>query len=483
MENDSLNKKKTLKNIIMIMMSNCVTVLSGVLVGFLIPKIMGDIDYSRYKTFTLYVSYIGVLHFGICDGIYLKYAGKSYDELDKKQFGAFTKTLFLLETIISVLVIFVALIFLPGYYKVTIALVGINILAVNVVTYYELISQLTSRFKLVSMRNVVRSSVSIIVVLVLFLIYLLKGFSPKYYLYTAIVVGINIILAIWYMITYRGITFGKFDKIKSHKNIIKQLFRIGIILLLSNFVSQIIYIIDQQCVSLLFSEQEYGIYAFAYTMVNLLTVATSAIATVLYPLLSTTDEESAKKNYGKLNSYMIIFVSLAMFIYYPLHWFVGVFLSDYVSSLEIFRVILPGIALSSTITVIKSNYYKKLGHIPRFLVYSIVILIISIIANLIAYAIFKTMLSISIASVVTHAIWYIISDLFLAKKYKVNWIKNVIYLILIIFSYYIVYLVPNIYVGGIAYLVLYMIITLLFFNKELLEAFNTFIRKNKGEIV
>ena len=67
-------RNKFIQNFIVVLISNGLTILSGILVGFIIPKIMGVTDYGYYKTFTLYSSYIGLFHFGFIDGIYLYFA-------------------------------------------------------------------------------------------------------------------------------------------------------------------------------------------------------------------------------------------------------------------------------------------------------------------------------------------------------------------------------------------------------------------------
>ena len=46
-------KSKTIKDILKVTFSNACILLSGILVGFLLPKIIDQVDYGYYKTFTL----------------------------------------------------------------------------------------------------------------------------------------------------------------------------------------------------------------------------------------------------------------------------------------------------------------------------------------------------------------------------------------------------------------------------------------------
>lgn len=61
-------KKKAFYDLIKVIISNIVALLSGILVGFVVPKIMGFDDYGYFKTYALYAGYTGLLHFGISDG-------------------------------------------------------------------------------------------------------------------------------------------------------------------------------------------------------------------------------------------------------------------------------------------------------------------------------------------------------------------------------------------------------------------------------
>lgn len=68
-----------------VFLSNVVSILGSIVSGFLVPKYLGIDQYAVYKTFALYTSYIGVLHFGYIDGLYLKYGGQRESEIDLQQ--------------------------------------------------------------------------------------------------------------------------------------------------------------------------------------------------------------------------------------------------------------------------------------------------------------------------------------------------------------------------------------------------------------
>ena len=76
-------KQGTIKSIIEVFISNIFTVIAGIVVGFIIPKVLSVDGYGYYKTFTLYITYVGFFSLGIIDGIVLEFGGHDYELYDK----------------------------------------------------------------------------------------------------------------------------------------------------------------------------------------------------------------------------------------------------------------------------------------------------------------------------------------------------------------------------------------------------------------
>ncbi|MBR6071678.1 MAG: hypothetical protein IKP77_02450 [Acholeplasmatales bacterium] len=477
MPDNNVKAKKTIKDIIKVSISNIIKLLSGVLVGFVLPRLIGITDYGYYKTFTLYASYVGLFAFGIIDGIYLKYGGLDYKELSKSDFRFYTRILALLHLVIAISGIGISLLFLSGEYKFIFVSISCYLIFSNMTGYYQQVSQITGRFNELSTRNIIQSIFVSLSVIVIWLVNKLNGFVITYNIYLFIYVSIFAVLTLWYIITYKDITFGSdketHDKAKKIFNLIK----IGFPLLIANLCSTLILSMDRQFVNILWPVDEtnntYSIYAFAYNMLSLVTTATAAISTVLYPSLKRTSQETLKSNYSKLLAIIISLISCALVVYYPLCWFVDWFLPKYHDSLMIFRIIFPGLITSSAITIIMHNYYKVFGESFRFFIITIIVLLISFVANLIAYLIFKSVSAISIASIITMLIWYIISEFYFIRHYNVNWIKNFVFMIVMMGSFYVITFISNYYIGFTMHFI--SIITLVYlFN---LKDINVFIKR------
>ncbi|MFQ9072835.1 MAG: hypothetical protein ACLR43_08955 [Faecalibacillus faecis] len=126
-------------------------------------------------------------------------------------------------------------------------------------------------------------------------------------------------------------------------------------------VANLILTLDRQFVSALFDINTYSIYSFAYSMLRIVILAISAIATVLYPTLKRMSVEQMKKSYN----YSLAIVGMISFgslmLYYPLCVIVKSFLIEYIDSLVIFRILFPSITINAIISMIMISHYKALG--------------------------------------------------------------------------------------------------------------------------
>ena len=445
----TLLKKKTLTDILKVAFSNIIKLLSSVLVGLLLPKIIGVTDYGYYKTFTLYGVYVGLFTFGITDGIYLKFGGQDYSSLKREEFRFYTRFYFAIELVFSLFAAIVALLFLPGEYKFIFICLAFYLLFFNVTSLFQTISQVTGRFTELSVRNLIQSILQAAAILYMYFSY---GKSEgSYHVVTIIYVSITCILALWYVYTYRDLVFGKSKSFASGCPDIKLFAKCGTPLLVSNLSMLLLLSLDRQFVNVLFSTDEYAVYAFAYNILALFSTTLSAISTVLYPTLKRTDESSLKSSYDKLVFSISTLAFAGALLYFPLLKFIPWFLPKYTKALPIFRIIVPGLAISSAITIVMHNYYKVLDENIRYFKNCLCILAVSFVANLLAYLIFGTQEAISIASVFVLVLWYIITSMLFKRRYQAGISKNLVYIIVMSVAFYLITMIEIWWLGMLIY--------------------------------
>ncbi|MBQ6782373.1 MAG: oligosaccharide flippase family protein [Acholeplasmatales bacterium] len=467
----SKQEKKIFRNIIFVAVSNIITLLAGVLVGFVIPKILTITDYGYYKIFTMYFAYTGLFHFGFCDGIFLYFAGKKYDNLNREKFRLYSKFMLVTQSIVSIAIIGISMCFIGSEYMPILLFVGLCLFGNNITNYYQMISQITFRFRELSLINSIKSILTIVSIVVLYLLFKFTDFGfISYIVYVTIFTVIFYLFVFFYIIVYRDITFGKTAKLNDSKKDIFLFFKIGFPLLLSNLITVLLLNIDRQFVSIWYTTEEYSMYAFAYNLLNLVTTCISAIATVLYPSLKSKSKDELKKTYHSMNGIIMSIVTCGLMGYFPLVFIVRWILPNYTQSLDIYKIVYPGLLFSSSVSIVLANYYKSLNRIKSFFIISLIALIISVVADVIVYHTIGTMESISLASVGVLFIYYLLTELYLTKKLSIVNFKNMFFSILITCGFYLsIFLISNIYYQMIVFIFGGIVLILIFNYKNIVK--------------
>lgn len=457
-----MSQKNTLKNVFIVILSNVLRLAASILIGFVLPELLGIVEYGYYKTFFLYSTYIALTNVGFADGIYLKFGGKSISELNKSDFRQYFLTFLIVQFSIFVIGVTVSQIFLGIDYKTVVLLLFVTFFAANINNYFQLISQMTSRFKEFSIRLILISLANLLIIGIMFVFK-----SSSYVLYLSLLAFIQYAIMAWYLFTYRDFVFGKATNFKEIKRDILQLFLIGLPLMASNISASFVLVIDKQIIKSFFDIETFSIYSFAYSMLTLITVVVSAISIVLYPVLKKISPDQIKHHYSRLNSVVISIVLLGISIYFPLVYIIPKFLPQYIDSLQILRIAFPGLILSSSITAIKHNFYKTTNNNLHFLLISIFAIVFVLGLNLLSYYIFGEVWIITLSSIVGIFVWYIVTEIYLVVKYKVKWQKNMIAVVVGIAIFYLTAFLENYIIGGVLYFIAIAALTLIFYKNEI----------------
>ena len=111
-------REKNRKNAAMSVTAQLVSVLVGFVLNLVVPKYISEYDYSYWQTFLLYSQYLGILHFGLLDGIVLRYSQYDYGELDKKSVRSQYLAVMAADLVLSLVLLFWALFFFTGVNRV-----------------------------------------------------------------------------------------------------------------------------------------------------------------------------------------------------------------------------------------------------------------------------------------------------------------------------------------------------------------------------
>ncbi|MFZ3100599.1 MAG: oligosaccharide flippase family protein [Desulfitobacteriaceae bacterium] len=286
------------KDIASVFSSNVINLLIGIITGFLIPAFLSLDQYAYLKTFTLYIGFVGILHFGFIDGLYIKYGGRKEKELDKGILKGEHNFLLSFQLIVTLFFIFMGIF---SKDKIILAF-SLAILPTNMQTLFKFLFQALGQFGAYS--KIMLITPNLLLIMNLFVIYILRLDN-----YWPFIVGT---LLINYLV-FIGLEISFLRKERGHKasvNIdwIKDNFKVGIFIMIGNLSTMLFYSIDRWFVRYLFSVTEFAFYSFAISMISVINILISSVTMTFYPYLIRNQDEGL---YRKIKIYFLILGTIA----------------------------------------------------------------------------------------------------------------------------------------------------------------------------
>lgn len=475
-----MKKRNTSKpNKFLVFFSYFFPVISGLAVGFFIPKILGVEDYGYYKLFNLYSGYCLILSLGFVSGIYLKYGGFDYANLNKQEFRLYTRFFLSFQTIFSLIGVLLTVFLAPEPYRFIFSLVFIYQLIYNVFYYYDIITTITQEYRTMIWRNFIQSILSIINVGIVFA---LRNQSLSLYeLYVSLFVVSYFILLVWYLIKYRDITFGRCQPLHGSLSSLISLFKIGLPLLFADMISNLIFSTDRQIVSLFFDNTTFSTYSFAYNILQVFTKILYSFSAIIYPELKRANKDKMKETYYNSTILVMIISSFSFISYFFLFYLIKYYLTEYQGSLETYKYVILSLPANCLVSIVTYSFYKSDQKQNSFFVISLVILLLGIGSDLLCYYVFKNTLSLVIASIIVCFIWYFLTDLKYIKQYKYKFWIPYLYEAINIGLYLICAEILKPWVGFLVYFACFIVFTLLFFYKQISSLFNSLLQHRKSK--
>lgn len=408
------NQKGLTKDFLFVLLSNIVSLLVGLGSSFFIPKILQVDSYATYKLFVLYSSYVGFFHFGFVDGIYLRFGGCDYGDLDKKTFRTFFRFFLCLELLVSL--ILCSFILTKQVDPLVLLLVAIELLIANCNTYFSTIAQITTRFKTVSFGSFLLSVFKLICILAFLKLSKISASFANPYLYISFFLGAECIELFFYIFQFKSLVFGSGVSLRSIRKEILTLFKIGIPLLLANILTIVMFDSNAQIVSLAFDKTTFAVYSFSYNIFSVVSTFASAISLVLFPVLKRLSSDSLVQKYPQFLKKLSILFSFFLCFFPLISLFVQWFLPNYSGSVETIRICLPAIIIYNLLLILVHNYYKALGKEFTYTILFGISAFLGIGIEIIAYFLYKTIYGVSIAYFVAYCLSYLVLTFYVSRK-------------------------------------------------------------------
>jgi O-antigen/teichoic acid export membrane protein len=231
--------------------------------------------------------------------------------------------------------------------------------------------------------------------------------------------------------------------------------------MVANLSSIFFYSVDRWFVKFTLPIEDFAFYSFAISMMSVINVLISSITMTLYPYLARNQNSSIV---SRVKEYFLIIGTLASGGYFAFVFIVNNFLPKYVPSLNVISILFAGYPAIIVINALYINLYKAQKREKKYALAVGKMLLIAILLNFVAIVIYKSNLSIAIATTISFYIWYLYSykDFY---SLKID-IKEKIYLV----TFFITFLITSNFLkwlhGLFIYYTIIILINFIFYKNE-----------------
>lgn len=346
--------RQFLKNIIGAVGANVVRLLISVVLTLLLPKLMGQEQYSYWQLYLFYGTYLAYSSLGWCEGITLKYGGAHYGELNKPLIIGQIWMLFGYE-----LLFFCGLWLLISILKIE-PVKSILLLLACASAVFDIVRYMVQ--SVLHTVNRIQDYVRVVVLERLFFAALagaalLMGFDSALALILCELAArvLSMLYSFWVIrdMVYTRPAAGK-DILREARSEIS----IGCKLLWALLAGQLVIGIIRFAIEQKWGVLQFGQISLTISLSNMIVSCVSAIGVVIFPMIKRMREDQMERIYTPVRTLMSAGIWGGLLFFVPFQWLLSRWLPQYAGALEYLALLLPLCLYESRTAMLTTTYLK-----------------------------------------------------------------------------------------------------------------------------
>lgn len=433
------------------------------LLALFVPKVLGIDEYGYWQLFIFYSSYVGFFHFGLNDGIYLLFGGKTREEIDKSSIKSQFLFVVAMQLVIAACVVVVSFFTIDDSHRMfVVAAVAFFMVTGNATSFLGYIFQAMNETKLYSF-SVLVNSLAFLLPLVVLLVLRISSFE----IYIVFYLVAKVISLIFCLL--RSLDFLKVAFLPASKTFKRsfECMRVGIKLTLANVLNMLIVGVIQFLADWEWGIEFFGQVSLAFSMVTFFMTFISQASMVLFPALRQANKADLVAFFERTRDATNFFLPGILVLYQPFAWILTIWLPQYAFSFQLFSFLFPICVFDGKMDVVGATYLKVIRGEKALLLINFTAVVISALGSYCGIVLFHS-IELAIISALIAIIWRgFFSEYLVEKKLNCGSSKTNIGLVILA----LIFIVSNVIVGGLLSTVFYLF------------AYTSFLLVNRKEVI
>lgn len=444
-----MNKKASnfIRNFSYTLSSNLISLVVSSLVVLIIPKLIGIEEYGYWQLYLFYSMYVGFLHFGWSDGIYLRYGGKNYNDLNKSLFFSQFYMLVILQFIIAAIIMCIPIIISLDTNRVFIfQMIAINLIITNSKSILLFILQATNRLKEYARITITDKLFYSILIIILIL------FGVRQYELMIIADLIGKLLSFLYsMYCCKDIVFKRINLFYLSLSETIENISVGIKLMFANIASILIIGVVRFGIERSWDVSTFAKVSLTLSLSNFLMIFVNTIGLVMFPILRRTNSNKLSSIYSTIRNLLMVFLFGFLIIYYPIKSILSLWLPQYEDSLQYLAILFPMFLYEGKTSLLVNTYLKTLRKEKIILKVNLITLFLSVSLTLLSTYVMKSIDIAVITIIILLAIRSILAEYYLSKYLSLSVVKDIVIELVMT----VVFIIAGLYINSWATVIIY----------------------------
>lgn len=352
--------------------SALLTALVSILSVLIIPRLIGVADYGYWALFLFYGSYVPFLQFGWTDGIYLRYGGSSYPDIDKPLFSSQLWLLSFTQLFIGAIFALYAQYLEDRERQFIVVTVAAYLVLVNTRYFFTYVLQLSARFRDFSLITIADRLIYVVLVGIL----LATGVDDFRWLILADLVAKSVTLFMAFVIC-RDIVHARPPGLRRGLVEMARNITAGFQLMVSNTTNMLILGTFRLGIDRAFGVVAFAKMSLALNISNFLMVLVNSLAMVLFPFLRRFESSRWTEMYVFTRTILMPILLGVLVLHQPAVAAVSAWLPDYRESVSYLSHLFPVVVFEGKMALLVVTFFKAIRGESRLLAINMAALALS----------------------------------------------------------------------------------------------------------
>ena len=333
-----------------------ISFVSSVMMAVVVPKALGVEDYAYWQLFTLYVGYVGLLLFGVHDGIFLRIGGIAVGDMDWPR----VKAQFVLVAsfqAVALLGIGVFAAFFCGAPARTAVLLFViaDGLIVNPAAFLFYVLRAANLPNVYSWASMLSGGVW-----ALLLVALTIARPDGFYLYALGYLATQVLSTGYCYLHFREAFRHKAGSLRGALRDCSADCGAGLKVTVAYYAGTLVVGSCRMLVDFKWGIEAFGMFSFSVSLVNFLLTFMAQVSMVIFPVIRRMGQRSQGKAYSTMRGSLVTLLPFAYILYFPACSILGWWLPQYVDSLRYLAIMLPICIFDCKMQLLVNTYLKSM---------------------------------------------------------------------------------------------------------------------------